>query len=69
MRTSYRTPPGWQRTVSRHGGCVFSHQGKGLAVMKPGLSRHWFVFRSDGSKDPQPYRTWIDAVRDAGDQP
>lgn len=62
----YRMPPGWRRTVSRHGGCVFSHAKKGLAVMKPGLSRHWFIFRSDGTKDKQPYRTWIDAVRDAG---
>lgn len=33
--------------------------------MKPGLAQFWFIFHSDGTKDPQPYSTWIDAVRDA----
>jgi len=65
MITNFGTPPGCKRTTGKHGRLVMSNRASGIAVMRPGLAQFWFIFRSDGTKDPQPYSTWIDAVRDA----
>lgn len=65
-RTNYRTPPGWCRRFRSDGTLMFINDRLGLTVTKPVLSRHWFIVRtSDGAKDRQSYRTWMDAVQDA----
>lgn len=51
--------PGWKREGDR-----YVHEETGRCIMRPPNSRNWYVYRSDGTKDPQPYRTWRDAAYD-----
>jgi hypothetical protein len=68
MKTYYATPHGWVRRYQYGRGLRFEHAAAGLCVMRPISSRFWFIFKSDGTKDSQPYSTWIDAVRDADER-
>lgn len=65
MKHYHPTPPGWKREYQCGRGLRFVHQASGRCVMRPIDSRWWWIYASDGTKDEQPYRTWIDAVRDA----
>lgn len=65
MKHYHPTPPGWVREYQIGRGLRFVHRGTGRSVSRPISSRNWYVYAGDGTKDPQPYRTWIDAVREA----
>lgn len=64
---THRTPAGWQKQYLTGRGIRLVNRARGLSVMRG--DRWWYIYRSDGTKDPQPYSTWIDAVRDADKQP
>lgn len=65
-KTYPRTPPGWTRQYQHGRGVRFVHKATGRCVMRPIDSNHWRIYGSDGSVS-DPYRTWIDAVREANE--
>lgn len=65
MKHYHPTPPGWKREYQCGRGLRFVHAESGRYVTRPLSARHWFIYASDGTKNPQPYRTWLDAVREA----
>lgn len=60
-----RTPKGWKRQYAYGRGVRIIHEATGRCVMRPITGKWWRIYGSDGSVSDQPYRTWIDAVRDA----
>ena len=64
-KTYPRTQPGWTRQYQYGRGVRFVHKATGRCVMRPIDSRWWYIYAGDGTKDQQPYSTWIDAVRAA----